>query len=166
MHQSDRNLHLAKSIIYMTKGLELRVVAEGVETIQQLKILQQEQCHEIQGYLFSHPVPISEFEILLQKKVLQPMDSEQKAKQSKRKHYRLNFPYPLEADMQLVSIAGRNMNLGVSKVLIEDISIGGLRFVSNLKLPSRGDVIYKFKSEILGQSNFLEWEYYLERRNK
>ena len=152
MHNSEQDLHLTKSIINMAKGLQLRVVAEGVETIQQLNILQQEQCHEIQGYLFSHPVPNSEFEILLQKKVLQPMDSEQKAKQSKRKHYRLDFPYPLEADMQLVSIAGRNMNLGVSKVLIEDISIGGLRFVSNLKLPTRGDVIYKFKSEILGQS--------------
>ena len=68
MHKSDRDLHLTKSIIYMAKGLQLRVVAEGVETIQQLKILQKEQCHEIQGYLFSHPVPVNEFETLLQKK--------------------------------------------------------------------------------------------------
>ena len=152
MHYSDRDLHLIKSIIYMAKGLQLRVVAEGVETIQQLKILQQEQCHEIQGYLFSHPVPINEFEALLQKKVLSPMDPEQKAKQNRRKHYRLNFPYPLEADMKLISIAGRSMELGVSKVLIEDISVGGLRFVSTLKLPIRGDVIYQFKTEILGES--------------
>ncbi|RHW39974.1 EAL domain-containing protein [Lysinibacillus yapensis] len=151
MHYSDRDLHLTKSIIYMAKGLNVRVVAEGVETIQQLKILQQEQCHEIQGYLFSHPVPVKEFEVLLQKKVLSPMDPKQKAKQSKRKHYRINLPSPLEADILLASIAGRAMQLGVSKVLIEDISIGGLRFVSDLKLPIRGDVIYRFKTEILGQ---------------
>ena len=44
MHQSDRDLHIAKSIIYMAKGLQIKVVAEGVETIQQLKILQKEQC--------------------------------------------------------------------------------------------------------------------------
>lgn len=152
MHENNRDLHLTKSIIYMARGLDLRVVAEGVETIQQLKILQQEQCHEIQGYLFSHPVPLNEFEVLLQKRILPPMDSERKAKQSKRKHYRLNFPYALEADMELLSIADRSMELGVSKVLIEDMSIGGLRFVSNLKLPTRSDAIYQFQSEIIGES--------------
>ncbi|MEH7254539.1 EAL domain-containing protein [Neobacillus niacini] len=148
---SDKNLHIAKSIIYMAKGLQIRVVAEGVETIQQLKVLQKEQCQEIQGYLFSHPVPVDEFETLLQKRILPPMDPKLKAKQNKRKHYRLNFPYPLEADMTLVSIAGRNMALGKSNVLIHDMSLGGLRYVSTLKLPVRGDVLFKFEIEILGK---------------
>ena len=152
MHKSDRDLHIAKSIIYMAKGLQIKVVAEGVETIEQLKILQKEQCNEIQGYLFSHPVPVDEFETLLQKKILPPMDPELKAKQSKRKHYRLNFPYPLEAEMRLVSIAGRSMELGKSNVLIEDMSIGGLRYVSTLKLPIRGDVLFQFETEILGKA--------------
>ena len=49
----------------------------------------------------------NEFETLLQKKILPPMDPELKEKQSKRKHYRLYFPSPLAADMRLVSIAGR-----------------------------------------------------------
>ncbi|MDR7238777.1 EAL domain-containing protein [Neobacillus drentensis] len=148
---SDKNLHIAKSIIYMAKGLQIRVVAEGVETIQQLKVLQKEQCQEIQGYLFSHPVPVDEFETLLQKRILPPLDPELKAKQNKRKHYRLNFPYPLEADMTLVSISGRNMALGKSNVLIHDMSIGGLRYVSTLKLPVRGDVLFQFETEILGK---------------
>ncbi|MFJ8064732.1 EAL domain-containing protein [Psychrobacillus sp. NPDC096426] len=152
MLQSERNLHIAKSIIYMAKGLKINVVAEGVETIQQLKILQREHCNEIQGYLFSHPAPINEFETLLQNKKLPPMDPKQKAKQSKRKNYRLNFPYPLEADMKLESIAGQNVELRKTKVLIEDISIGGLRYVSTLKLPVRGDILFKFKTEILGKS--------------
>ena len=152
MHKSDRDLHLIKSMIYMAKGLQLKVVAEGVETIQQLKILQKEQCHEIQGYLFSHPVPVDEFEILLQKKILPPMDPELKAKQSKRKHDRLHFPHPLEAEMSPASLAGRSIDLGKSIVLIEDMSIGGLRYVSTLKLPVRGDVLFQFKTEILGKA--------------
>lgn len=152
MYYSKQDMHLIKSIIYMAKGLDLRVVAEGVETIRQLKLVQQEQCHEIQGYLFSHPVTNHEFEYLLQSKTLLPIDPKQKAKESKRKYYRLNFPHPLEADIKLVSIAGRSMDLGVSKVLVEDISIGGLRFLSNLKLPIRGDVIYQFETELLGEA--------------
>lgn len=152
MIHSKRDLHLTKSIIYMAKGLQLRIIAEGVETIQQLKMLQQEQCDEIQGYLFSKPVPVNEFEVLLQKKVLIPIDPNQKEAQNRRKHYRLNFPIRLEADMMLVSIAGRTMELEVSKVLIENIGVGGLRFISNLKLPIRGDVLYQFKTELLEES--------------
>ena len=166
MHKSDRDLHIAKSIIYMAKGLQIKVVAEGVETIKQLKILQDEQCNEIQGYLFSHPVPVDEFETLLQKKILPPIDPELKVKQSKRNHYRLQFPYPLEAEMRLVSIAGRSMELGKSNVLIEDMSIGGLRYVSTLKLPVRGDVLFQFETEILGKDHYIKWVYRLERRNK
>ena len=141
-----------KSIIYLAKGLQIKVVAEGVETIQQLKILQKEQCDEIQGYLFSRPVPTDEFETLLQKRILPPIDPKLKAKQNKRKHDRINFPYPLAADMTLVSIAGRSMQLGKSNVLIEDMSIGGLRYVSTLKLPVRGDVLFQFETEILDKT--------------
>lgn len=152
MHESNRDLHLTKSIIYMARGLDLRVVAEGVESVRQLEILQQQQCHEIQGYLFSHPLQVDEFEVLLRKETLPPEDPKQKAKQRNRKHYRLNFPFALGADMKLLSIAGRYMALGVSKVLIEDISAGGLKFVSNIKLPIRGDVVYQFKTELLEES--------------
>ena len=83
MNQSKRDLHLTKSILYMVKGLGFRIVAEGVETIQQLKILQEQQCHEIQGYLFSHPVPVNEFELLLLKETLPPVDPIEKANKAK-----------------------------------------------------------------------------------
>lgn len=72
MHNSKRELHIIKSIIYMIRGLDLKVVAEGVETMDQLRTLQKEQCHEIQGYLFSKPIPKNEFEILLQNPILKP----------------------------------------------------------------------------------------------
>ncbi len=152
MHHNDRDLFVAKSIIYLAKGLQVKVVAEGVETIQQLKILQKEQCNEIQGYLFSRPVPTNEFETLLQKRILPPLDPKLKAKQNKRKHDRIYFPYPLAADMTLVSIAGRSMQLGKSSVLVEDMSIGGLRYLSSLKLPVRGDILFEFETEILDKT--------------
>jgi diguanylate cyclase len=49
----------------MGKSLKQRVVAEGVETIEQLAFLQSRRCGEGQGYYFSHPVLANEFATLL-----------------------------------------------------------------------------------------------------
>ena len=64
--QKDRAI--AKSIIELSKGLELEVLAEGVETKAQYEILKVLGCHIIQGYYFSKPVPSDVAENLLIKK--------------------------------------------------------------------------------------------------
>jgi len=48
---------ITAAIISMSKSLKLRVVAEGVETEQQLEFLAFHGCDEVQGYLFCRPVP-------------------------------------------------------------------------------------------------------------
>jgi len=53
------------SLINMAKSLGIKVVSEGVETIQQLKFLEENKCDEYQGFLFSKPVPIEEIEARL-----------------------------------------------------------------------------------------------------
>jgi diguanylate cyclase (GGDEF)-like protein/PAS domain S-box-containing protein len=53
------------AIIGMARGLNFKTIAEGVETEQQLEFLRLNHCDEIQGYLFSKPVPAKEFELLL-----------------------------------------------------------------------------------------------------
>ena len=58
------NLAIVKAIIAMAHSLNLNVVAEGVETKEQLTTLEGLQCPEYQGYLFSKPVPSAEFEKL------------------------------------------------------------------------------------------------------
>jgi diguanylate cyclase (GGDEF)-like protein len=55
---------IAQSIISMATSLGLRVVAEGVETVGQCNLLVQMACNEMQGFLFSKPMPANELEWL------------------------------------------------------------------------------------------------------
>ncbi|HEX7155282.1 MAG TPA: EAL domain-containing protein [Thermoanaerobaculia bacterium] len=56
---------IVRSVVQLAQGLNLRVVAEGVETSEQLEFLRQHECNEVQGYYFSYPLPAQEFEELL-----------------------------------------------------------------------------------------------------
>lgn len=57
---------ITKAIIVMAQSLKLSVVAEGVETEQQLAILRKQGCPITQGYLFSKPIPAEQFLLLLE----------------------------------------------------------------------------------------------------
>ena len=57
---------IVQSIIAMAHKLKLKVVAEGVETIEQLAFLARQDCEQIQGYYFSKPLPEDEFRNFLQ----------------------------------------------------------------------------------------------------
>jgi diguanylate cyclase len=59
------NAIITRAIIQMAHNLGLKVIAEGVETNAELEILYQYDCDEIQGYLFSRPIPAAQFEALL-----------------------------------------------------------------------------------------------------
>ncbi len=56
---------IAKSIVALARSLDLSVIAEGVEREEQRDFLARLGCHAYQGYLFSRPLPIKEFEALL-----------------------------------------------------------------------------------------------------
>lgn len=63
IHTNSKS-NLVSSIIELGHNLHLTVVAEGVESIEQLDYLKQNNCDEWQGYLFSKPLPVEQFEKL------------------------------------------------------------------------------------------------------
>lgn len=56
---------VVQSILNLAQSLGLGCVAEGVETPEQLRYLQEQLCSEIQGCLLSHPLPAEEMPMLL-----------------------------------------------------------------------------------------------------
>jgi diguanylate cyclase (GGDEF)-like protein/PAS domain S-box-containing protein len=56
---------IVSSVIQLANGLGLRVVAEGVETREQLDFLRENGCREVQGFYFSYPVTLDEVEKLV-----------------------------------------------------------------------------------------------------
>lgn len=64
---SPEDKAIIKTIIAIAHSMELKVIAEGVETEQQLTFLRKLGCDEVQGYLFSRPLPADECAKLLKK---------------------------------------------------------------------------------------------------
>lgn len=56
---------IARTIVALAQSLGLSVIAEGVETKAQRDFLARHGCHAYQGYLFSKPLPLPEFETYL-----------------------------------------------------------------------------------------------------
>ncbi len=62
-HSNDfKSKRILSSVVSMAKWLRLKVIAEGVETEEQFDFLKRIQCDYIQGYYFSKPMPVSEYE--------------------------------------------------------------------------------------------------------
>ncbi len=67
LHDCADDQAIAAAIIAMSRSLRIDVVAEGVESFQQLLFLQQHDCQSAQGFLFSRALPPSEVRALLQR---------------------------------------------------------------------------------------------------
>lgn len=60
LHTNSSDIAIVKAIITMGHGLGLKIVAEGVETVEHLKLLEMLRCHYVQGYALYRPVTAEE----------------------------------------------------------------------------------------------------------
>lgn len=60
--QNQKARILIRSLAVICSDLGIKLIAESVETLEQLDILKELRCNEVQGYLFSKPLPLNDFE--------------------------------------------------------------------------------------------------------
>lgn len=61
IHKNNKVLYIVDGLIYLSRRLNLKTVAEGVEELEQVEILYKEGCDEIQGYYYSKPLLLDDF---------------------------------------------------------------------------------------------------------
>lgn len=154
IHLDEAGTIIARSIIRMAQELKIKLVAEGIENWEQLSFLKELKCFAGQGYLYSRPIPIIEFEKVLMKKTCKPVmvnTMTSKPYTDRRKYFRVKFNQLLEADMTILKIKKEKVNVGNTKVLIKNIGPGGLCFVSNIKLPAEREFLLQFTTRLMGK---------------
>lgn len=141
---------ITTAVINMAQELGIQLIAEGIETWEQLSYLRDSKCDIGQGYLFSRPVPSKEFEIILAQKKCIPisMDDIDAIYDDRRKSYRIRCPELIKADMTILKNIDEKVKIGDTKVLLKDMGPGGLCFVSNIKLPIKSEIVLQFNIHI------------------
>lgn len=147
-----KNAVILESLIIIAKELNMEVVVEGVETEAQLKFMQEKNCDIIQGYIFSKPVPVTQFTDMLEAGKLKPLKAEiRKPFVDRRNYFRIELPMPIRGDLTVKKIKGREVQLGQTGVVIGNIGPGGLRLLSHMQFPVRDDLILAIEFMLLGE---------------
>jgi EAL domain-containing protein (putative c-di-GMP-specific phosphodiesterase class I) len=73
LRNSPNDAVIVDSVISLAHNLRMIVVAEGVESTEQLVHLRTAGCDQVQGYLFSRPVPADEARALIERGAIEPL---------------------------------------------------------------------------------------------
>lgn len=151
---SEISKSIMKFVVQLAKELKIKVIAEGIESYEQLMFLKNIGCYMGQGFIFGEPISVKDFEKVLSKGNMQIAvfnDITDLSYADRRKFFRVKFIHYLEADLTVQEIRGEKVNVGSTKVLIKNMGPGGLCFISNIRFPSSKDLILQFTTEMMGE---------------
>lgn len=74
VNENEKSRKIVENIIRLAHSLGMDVVAEGIEQMEQVEVLRDMDCDFIQGYVYSAPLPVEEFEVWREKYQRQTAD--------------------------------------------------------------------------------------------
>ena len=142
---------IIKGLLDICDELGIKTVVEGVERKAQFDILREMDCDEIQGFYFSPSISSQEMEKWFQMSYAVPSTQSDVRQIEHRKYFCVKLPHSLYAEMRILTIRDKEINLERDTViLVQNIGPGGLMFYSYLQLPVNDLIIYQFEMDILG----------------
>lgn len=142
---------IISSLLHLAKGLNMTIIAEGVETFEQYAFLKQSECSLIQGYILSKPMPVEQYEQINEAGYLslpKPI-SRKKPAVERRKYYRFTFNAMIIGELKIIRVNKKDVDLAGTDILIENISLEGLKIMSHLDLPIHSNVEFSFSFTLL-----------------
>lgn len=147
---------IVQSIIELTRQLNIKLVAVGIDNWEQKAFLEKLNCYAGQGDFYSKPLPKEEFKTILETGIsdpepLLPQNTYAQLVDERRNYFRLFFNRYVRADLAILQIKDKQMGVGNTKVLIQDIGPGGLCFISNIQFPIEQGFTLQFETSLLNK---------------
>lgn len=143
---------IVNSVLELAKILRKRVVAEGVENQEQLMYLYERGCDEIQGFLYSKPLTIDQFEKMLSEEAGTTMFTGINLDTvDRRKYFRVNLFENEYTTLTILSFDDCEKQIDEIRIHPSNLSSGGLQFHTNSVLPTNPEKFYKIKGCWNGQ---------------
>ncbi|KNZ41319.1 EAL domain-containing protein [Acetobacterium bakii] len=143
---------MVQTVVNLTRELNIKLMATGIENWEQISFLQQLNCYAGQGNIFSRPLPKNTFKKILEKGTCEPLlprSTYAELVDERRNYFRLIFHKYLQADLVILKIKEKIMDVGNTKILIRDIGPGGLCFISDIQFPVERAFTLQFETSLL-----------------
>ncbi len=149
--ENSKNTAIITSLFHMAKGLNMNIVVEGVEEYEQLEFLKQKECDAVQGFIYSKAVPVHQFEKLMTQHYLKPKKKFIMPEKERRKYFRFILPHYLPVTLKINRVNNKQVNMGTATILVENISLGGLKLLTTLRLPVISNMKLSFQFSIMDE---------------
>lgn len=123
--QDKKTQSVVRSVLFMANEFGMDVVAEGVETMEQLHFLRQLQCPTIQGYLFSKPLPKTQFERTMQERQVRALEAMTTVTNHRT----------VAATITIHRLNSQELKVGQTEILVSKGTLESVSFYSTLHLP-------------------------------
>lgn len=146
---------IVQFVLSLAHSLKMKVVAEGIETDEQLSVVRGLDIDIGQGYLWSPAVPEAEFARIMaapadwMASLQQPI--EKYTGPDRREYFRVNVDQGMAGMLSLFELNGVRVNSGITNVVILNLGAGGMCFFSKLRLPAKADFKIRLSLKLAGE---------------